>query len=185
MSTKDQTQRELELQSELDAIKRKYQTIKLENESLKQKELEQKTETKHPRGFWQEIDKKCEKNDVEYIKSLMDNKTLSVNDVDEGTGWSLLHIAAFRGAYEIVQLCVSLGADVALKNDDGETALDWADLKKHHAVKQLLHFASMKANTGERIRDKADDLTKQNGIIENVMNEIEAYDDTTREFFED
>eukprot|EP01083_Nonionella_stella_P239359 837817_1 len=175
------------LQSELDDLKRKYQSLKRDHEAcaLKQKEFEQKTKQKHSAKFWEEINGKCEKNDAQYIKSLIDNKTLSVNDVDDRYGYTLLHYAADNGAYEIVQLCISLGADVTLKTNDGDTALDLADDEDHHAVKQLLHFAQMKANTGERIREKADDLTKQNGIIENLMNEIEAYDETTREFFED
>eukprot|EP01083_Nonionella_stella_P143470 446040_1 len=180
MSTKDKTQEEL--QSELDDIKRNYQSLNRDHEtlkrdheelkrdygSLKQQGVEQKTKQKHSAKFWDEIWEKCEKNNTQYIKSLIDNKTLSVNDVDDRNGWSLLHYAACNGAYEIAQLCISLGADVTLKGNDGNTALDWADKRNRHAVKQLLHFAKMKANTGERIREKADDLTKQNGIIENL-----------------
>eukprot|EP01083_Nonionella_stella_P272440 923857_1 len=162
MSSHDKTQQEL--QSELDEIKRKYQSLerenvslKGENEALKQKESEQKTESKHSKAFWEEIQNKCMNNDTTYIKSLIENKTLSVNDVNEN-GSSLLHYAAYKGAYEIAQLCISLGADVTLENKHGHTALSLANRDNHHDVKQLLHFAAMKANTGERIREKADDL---------------------------
>eukprot|EP01083_Nonionella_stella_P107746 312448_1 len=189
MSSNDKTQQEL--QSKLDEMERKYQSLereivslKGENEAFKQKESEQKTESKHSKAFWKEIEGKCEANDTEYIKSLIENKTLSVNDVSDN-GLSLLHYAAFYGAYEIAQLCISLGADVTLETKMGQTALYWANNQKHHDIKQLLHFAGMKANTGERIREKADGLSEQSGIVENIMNEIEAYDDTTREFFED
>eukprot|EP01083_Nonionella_stella_P273377 927314_1 len=185
MSTKTKTQQEL--QSEFDDLTRNHQslnrdheTLKRDYESLKQQGFEQKTKQKHSAKFWEEILEKCKKNETQYIKSLIDNKTLSLNDVNDSNGRTLLHYAALEGAYEIVQLCISLGADVTLKTKDGKTALDFAD-EEDHAIKQLLHFAQMKANTGERIREKADDLTKQNGIIENLMNEIEAYDETTRE----
>eukprot|EP01083_Nonionella_stella_P025111 69173_1 len=89
------------LQSELDDLKRKYQSLKRDHEAcaLKQKESEQKTKQKHSAKFWQEIHGKCKKNDTQYIKSLIDNKTLSVNDVDDSDGWSLLHCAARSGAY--------------------------------------------------------------------------------------
>eukprot|EP01083_Nonionella_stella_P107748 312451_1 len=182
MSTKAKT--EQELQSELDDIKRDHEALKRDYEALKQQGFEQKTKQKHSAKFWQEIHGKCKKNDTQYIKSLIDNKTLSVNDVSDN-GLSLLHYAAFYGAYEIAQLCISLGADVTLETKMGQTALYWANNQKHHDIKQLLHFAGMKANTGERIREKADGLSEQSGIVENIMNEIEAYDDTTREFFED
>eukprot|EP01083_Nonionella_stella_P239358 837815_1 len=182
MSTKAKT--EQELQSELDDLKKDHEALKRDYEALKQQGFEQKTKQKHSAKFWQEIHGKCKKNDTQYIKSLIDNKTLSVNDVNDN-GMSLLHWAASRGAYEIVQLCISLGADITLQNNIGHTALDYADDEGHHAIKQLLHFAAMKANTGERIREKADGLSEQSGIVENIMNEIEAYDETTREFFED
>eukprot|EP01083_Nonionella_stella_P174125 602695_1 len=91
MSTKDKTQQEW--QSELNAIKRENQSLKRQNEALKQKELQQKTETKHPEAFWNEIRGKCYKHDTQYIISLIDNKTLSVNDVGAG-GETLLHYAA-------------------------------------------------------------------------------------------
>eukprot|EP01083_Nonionella_stella_P174694 606335_1 len=182
MSSHDKTQQEW--QSQLDELEREIVSLKGENEALKQKESEQKTESKHSKAFWNEIRDKCKANDTEYIKSLIENKTLSVNDVSDD-GWSLLHYAAYKGAYEIAQLCISLGADVTLKTKYGHTALSLANARNHHDVKQLLHFAAMKANTGERIREKADDLCQQSGIIENMMNEIAAYDETTREFFED
>eukprot|EP01083_Nonionella_stella_P145728 457181_1 len=102
MSSHDRTQQEL--QSKLDDLERKYQSLereivslKGENEAFKQKESEQKTESKHSKAFWKEIPDKCEANDIEYIKSLIENKTLSVNDVDDD-GWSLLHYAAWEGA---------------------------------------------------------------------------------------
>eukprot|EP01083_Nonionella_stella_P302175 1040794_1 len=96
MSTKAKT--EQEWQSELDDIKRDHEALnrdhealKRDYEALKQQGFEQKTKQKHSDKFWEEIDAKCEKNDTQYIKSLIDNKTLSVNDVDDRNGWSLLH----------------------------------------------------------------------------------------------
>eukprot|EP01083_Nonionella_stella_P186311 681725_1 len=130
MSTKAKT--EQEWQSELDDIKRDHEALKRDYEALKQKGFEQKTKQKHSAKFWQEIHGKCKKNDTQYIKSLIDNKTLSVNDVAD-IGYTVLHYAAAYGAYEIVQLCISLGADVTLKNKEGKTALDYADDEDHHA----------------------------------------------------
>eukprot|EP01083_Nonionella_stella_P277063 941926_1 len=136
MATKDKTQREFELQSQLDEITRENQSLKRdivslkgENEAFKQKELEQKTGNKHSDSFWKDIDDKCKQNDIQYIKSLIDTKTLSVNDVNDSHGWSLLHTAARYGAYEVVQLCISLGADITLQTKVGCTALQFANDK--------------------------------------------------------
>eukprot|EP01083_Nonionella_stella_P141672 437009_1 len=133
MATKDKTQREFELQSQLDEITRENQSLKRdivslkgENEAFKQKELEQKTGNKHSDSFWKDIDDKCKQNDIQYIKSLIDTKTLSVNDVSD-YGFSLLHYAAWKGAYEVVQLCISLGADITLGDKWDHTALDLAN----------------------------------------------------------
>jgi ankyrin repeat protein len=37
-----------------------------------------------------------------------------------------LHYAAWRGHKEIIELLIAAGADVNVKNDADETALDWA-----------------------------------------------------------
>eukprot|EP01083_Nonionella_stella_P138550 421588_1 len=98
MATKDKTQQDL--QSELDEIKRENESLKRENVSLKgeneafKQELEQKTGNKHSDSFWMDIADKFKQNDVQYIKSLIDNKTLSMSDVD-GRGCSLLHSAVW------------------------------------------------------------------------------------------
>eukprot|EP01083_Nonionella_stella_P303534 1051179_1 len=138
MTTKDKTQQEWQFQ--LDEITQKYQSLKRDIVSLKgenvslnreNEALKQKAETKHSREFWIEIGVKCSQNDVQYIKSLIDSKTLSVSDVDDhfNHGFSLLHYAALNGAYEVVQLCISLGADITLQTKVGCTALQFANDK--------------------------------------------------------
>eukprot|EP01083_Nonionella_stella_P277064 941928_1 len=130
-TNKDKTQQEW--QSQLDEITRENQSLKRDIVSLKgeNEALKQKTGNKHSESFWREIRWKCEQNDIQYIKSLIDTKTLSVNDVDD-EGYSLLHYAACNGVYEVVQLCISLGADVTIKNEEGCTALDDANSMGHH-----------------------------------------------------
>eukprot|EP01083_Nonionella_stella_P054079 142863_1 len=71
------------LQSELDDLKKDHEALKRDHEALKQQGFEETTKQKHSAKFWEEIWSKCKKNDTQYIKSLVDNKTLSVNDVDD------------------------------------------------------------------------------------------------------
>ena len=51
---------------------------------------------------------------------------------------SPLHGAASENHKEIAALLIIKGADVNLKNDDGETPLDWAEEEKSTDLAELL-----------------------------------------------
>jgi len=55
-----------------------------------------------------------------------------------GQNYTALHHAVYSGAYELVELYLSKGADVNPKNDMGETPLDIAYQQKHHDIIVLL-----------------------------------------------
>ena len=54
---------------------------------------------------------------------------------DEGTP---LHLAAFKGHKEIVEMLIAKGANVNAKDDDGITPLDGAMHQKHTETADLL-----------------------------------------------
>jgi len=49
-----------------------------------------------------------------------------------------LHYAAAWGHKEAAELLIAKGANVNAKNDDGETPLDWAIIRKHTEIADLL-----------------------------------------------
>ena len=55
------------------------------------------------------------------------------NARDSGEGFTALMFAAAEGRVEVVKALLSRGADVAIKDDDGDTALDFA-VKNGHQV---------------------------------------------------
>jgi ankyrin repeat protein len=55
------------------------------------------------------------------------------NAVQHG-GWTPLHQAAAHGNLEMVDLLLDYGADLAMRSDDGRTALMMAEDSQHVAV---------------------------------------------------
>ena len=53
-------------------------------------------------------------------------------------GWTPLHQAARNGHKEIAELLIAKGADVNVKNEDGETPLDWANWSSHAETADIL-----------------------------------------------
>jgi ankyrin repeat protein len=72
---------------------------------------------------------------------LADDPTL-VNIMDGRT--SPLHEAAANNQLEVVWLLLDRGADLALTNGEGKTALDLATERGHAAVVELLREAQMR-----------------------------------------
>jgi ankyrin repeat protein len=53
-------------------------------------------------------------------------------------GRTPLHVASYDGALEVVRLLLEYGADVEVKNNDGQTALQYAAERGHDEVLELL-----------------------------------------------
>eukprot|EP01083_Nonionella_stella_P097695 274602_1 len=123
--------------------------------------------------------------DNDFVKKLIDDGTVTMNDViDDGTaqGTTLLMLAARAGNYEMTQLCLNLGADINHRNDSGKSAMDFA--RRHPHIEMLLMLHSLDANVGDRINDKSADLNKEEGIIENILSELELIGDQSKKLFE-
>ena len=77
---------------------------------------------------------------LKVVKYLIENGKVNVNSKDDD-GWNALMRASWRGYSEIVKYLVKNGADINIKNNDGKTALDWADTEE---IKEVLRKTGAK-----------------------------------------
>ncbi|THF98008.1 hypothetical protein TEA_007557 [Camellia sinensis var. sinensis] len=84
------------------------------------------------------------------ILSSADPSVTGINSADE-EGWAPLHSASSSGNVEIVEILLSSGADVNLKNDGGRTALYYAASKGWLKIVEILLSHGAKIN----LKDKA------------------------------
>ena len=159
-------------------------SLKSKLESLKSKLSSTKTSHRHPTSFWNNI--KIKLRDTEYIKGLIKDGTVTVNDFDEDER-SLLHYAAWKGNYEIAQLCINLGADIHKKSrfsqDETRLPLDWAMENNNDHIEQLLLLQQTKSNVGDRVKYISHGILKQNSIIENIINELSLIGEQSKDIF--
>eukprot|EP01084_Bolivina_argentea_P209389 356676_1 len=152
---------EKEKNEEFKTLKQKYAKMKQEYNQLREKQsLSNSTEqNEHSTEFWDDIIVKVMK-DPDYVKSLIRNKTINQNDVNQD-GQTLLMIAAGYGSYEIVQFCLNGGADTNHKGNNGRTALDWCRKNGYYHIEQLLLFHEMNVNAGNKVKNTSDIINKQ------------------------
>jgi ankyrin repeat protein len=80
--------------------------------------------------------------DFAVVRRLASEHPGAVNAKDEQFGASALHWAALRGHQAIVALLIAQGADVTVKNRDGEMPLHVAERAKREDVAKLLRAAA-------------------------------------------
>ncbi|WVO18304.1 hypothetical protein L204_106019 [Cryptococcus depauperatus] len=66
-------------------------------------------------------------NNVEEVQKILENDERSVNSKDE-FGYTALHLAADRGFLDMTRLLLRFGADKGLKDQDGQTPIQLAEI---------------------------------------------------------
>ncbi|ELU44492.1 mRNA transport regulator [Rhizoctonia solani AG-1 IA] len=74
---------------------------------------------------------------IERLREFLDKQPELVNSRDEFE-YTPLHLATDRGHPEVVRLLLDRGADIALKDQDGDTSLEIAIAAKHQAIVEIL-----------------------------------------------
>ena len=88
-------------------------------------------------AFGGEIHDAAKGGDLAKVKALLKGNPDLVFSKDE-KGVMPLHVAAFVGAKDVVELLLASKADVNAKDNKGHTPLNWASAKGHKDVADLL-----------------------------------------------
>eukprot|EP01083_Nonionella_stella_P104191 298291_1 len=184
-----------EVEKELASLKDKYNTLHKEHTTLQDEcillkhrlsalttETSEQSNHDHSEEFWDDIHDKVKSN-PDYVKSLVRNGTISMTDMDK-TKRTLLVIAAAFGSYDIVQLCLNLGAEIDHKSARGHSAMDYARGEGYYHIAQLLQFSKMKTQLGSKVKVASDHIMKQQAIIGYIMNELSQIGSQTKDLFE-
>eukprot|EP01084_Bolivina_argentea_P093806 168656_1 len=175
-----------EFLNEIYKLKQTVERLKEENSGLKKENvalIKAANPNQHDKDFWDNIYDKM-KSDPDYVRSLIKKKEVSMKEVD-GKGRTILLIASYWGQYDIVQFLLNLGADIKHRDYKDKTAIDHARDGSYYHVEQLLLFNQMNANVGNKVQQTADIINEENSIIENIINQLSNYDETTKSFFKD
>ena len=81
------------------------------------------------------------KDDIESIRSMLQECTVNINDIDEKQ-WSPLHHACRHKTSDIAELLIDYGADMNACNDKGSTPLHIASGYNSTSIVKLLHAPS-------------------------------------------
>ncbi|KAJ4294216.1 actin- protein 3 [Kalmusia sp. IMI 367209] len=90
-----------------------------------------------PKGRFLELLEKAMLQDQREIAECLVERGADIAASDE-EGWTLLHVAAWKGKFSYVNWLITLGADVNHKTNEGESCLHLAVKCNHHPITRLL-----------------------------------------------
>jgi len=93
-------------------------------------------------------------------------------NIPDQSGWYPLHLASGHGYVEIVKLLVNKGADINVKDKDGNTPLAWARKMEAREVEAFLSMTGAVADDswhGEEIKLKTYEEANEENTIDNVQ----------------
>eukprot|EP01084_Bolivina_argentea_P198694 340166_1 len=163
---------------EVELNEQTYQSSNLPNERKEEtKDTDTDTEEddkKKTAQFWSYLDTKLKIGDIEYIKDLVRNKEIKMDECNHA-GRTLLMLATEIGSYELVSMAINLGADIDKEDNNKETALKIAKEKGFPDIEQLILMNMLKTELGERIENTTNDLLRKQGVTNNfnrILNEL-------------
>ena len=173
----------------------KFYALQKENTELKKSNIElreqleaQTTESNrimndYNEDIWDEVQEKIAVSDEDALKLMIKRKIISVFDGNKH-GQTILMLATRHGCYQLAQFCINSGADLDQTDNGGRTALDLSRTVGWYNMERLLLFAKLNANIGNEIKTNADTIQKQQGIINNILNELTLIGKQSKELFE-
>ena len=161
------------MESEIQRLKNELEQVKSELVSIKNKSGRRLDD-----AFWSDIATRLTGN-PESVKQMVRDGTIKVTDTDR-CGRTLMFFAAWKGAIDVAQLCINLGADVNNPNDE---TLKTAIGNNYDHVEQLVLLAQAKSGSGDRIKNMSQEILKQNAIIENILNELSSIGQQSKDLY--
>ena len=75
---------------------------------------------------WNEIIDHMKTGEINYIKNLITSSKININAQNPENGMTLLLYAIVIGNYDLVKAICNFGADVSIKDNDGDDAIKYA-----------------------------------------------------------
>lgn len=124
---------------------------------------------------WEKIDDALRSHSADYIKDLIINHDINLNETDSRhKDMTLLMKCCIFGNYDIAELLINCEARIDCKSDENDdcTALNYSEKWANYHISQLLQFEELGASVSTQVKHKIDLLHKQNGISQCALNNL-------------
>eukprot|EP01083_Nonionella_stella_P113740 335494_1 len=137
-------------------------------------EEEEEEEMKKTKQFWDHLEKKLKESDIDYVKELVRNNELTMNETN-AENRHVLMMATAHGSFELVSMCINLGADIDKQDKDKKTALKLAKENGFPDIEELLLMNLLKTELGKRIENTTNELLRKKAInnhFKTILNDL-------------
>eukprot|EP01084_Bolivina_argentea_P205339 350803_1 len=102
---------------------------------------------------WDQILTEIRNGNINYIKTAITSKHIKVNEQNPKNGQTLLHIAVIQGNMNLCKLLCDFGADVTIKDFDGDDPCIFAMKFGKYKITELLYYRQLSASLGNDLKE--------------------------------
>ena len=118
---------------------------------------------------WNKIMEQMQMGNANYIKNLITSRDININTQNPENGLTLLHYAIIIGNYDLVKILCNFGADVSIKDNDGDDPFKYAVSYGRYNITELIFYRQLSGSLGNDLRDIATQIHSKNKEAKDMM----------------
>eukprot|EP01084_Bolivina_argentea_P062673 114623_1 len=111
---------------------------------------------------WHEILVAIKNNKVSYIKNLISSNDIDINEKNPSNGMTLLMYSVIIGNMDLIKLLINYGADVTVKDNDNQSALEFSLKYGRYKITELLYYQTLSGSLGKDLKNIATQIHDKN-----------------------
>ena len=104
---------------------------------------------------WDKLLQEMKNGNVNYIKNLITSNDININAQNPENGQTLLIYAVIVGNFDLVKAIINFGANVKIKDNEGQDALQHAVIYGRYKITELVYYQELSGSLGKDLKHVA------------------------------
>eukprot|EP01084_Bolivina_argentea_P062674 114628_1 len=129
---------------------------------------------------WNKILSEMKNGNINYIKNLITSNEIDINAQNPENGQSLLIYAIIVGNYDLVKVIINFGANVNIKDNDEQDAIQHALMYGRYKITELVYYQQLSGSLGKDLKHVSTQIYNKDEESKYFVEQIESKNNQNR-----